>query len=171
MASSSFVSPSFAPNDPAFSPSSTSKDVNHRVKMRLKTRCRFSLHVAKKSGVGAPDKDFNRLLQILNNVDSQGVDVKRSYLARLWNKGVNFYVVTVLFDLRNSLLTFGDALEKIRRRALLEQVVHVKTTKRDHASFLHLHMVCQEFMPDNWSLLTATTDESESDATDLEDDN
>jgi hypothetical protein len=169
--STSFVSTSFAPNEPAFTPTSTSMEVNRRIKTRLRAPWRFGLQVAKKSGGGAPGEDFNRLLHILNNVDSQGVDVKRSYLARLWNQGVNFYVVTVLFDLRNGLLTFGDALAKIRRRALLEQVVHVKTTKRDHASFLHLHMVCQEFMPANWSFFTAVTDESESDATDLEDNN
>jgi hypothetical protein len=166
--SGTYVSPSYAPNDPSFSPTTPSPTSIARLNTILRTAPRVRPPVARSGS--SSGKDFNQVLHILDNLHFSGIDVKRSYLHRLWARGVNYYVVRVLLDLRDGYLTFGDAFEKIRRRAVLEEVVHKKTTKRDHATFLHLHVVCRELMPPDWSSLTSVTDQAESDATDQEED-
>lgn len=107
-------------------------------------------------------KTFMKILNALNDVEKQKKASPHSYLARLWKFGeINYYVMTTLIDLKRGNLTLGDVFNKIRERAVLEGVVHKRTSKRDHALFVHLTTVGKYFMPENWATVFSDPEDTD----------
>lgn len=103
------------------------------------------------SGTLRLGKDFMQILKAVNDVEQRHKASPHSYLSKLWTfEEINCYVMTVLIDLKRGNLALGDAFFKIRERAVLEGVVHKRTSKRDTALQNHLNTLCEYFMPDNW---------------------
>lgn len=109
-------------------------------------------------------KTFSQILNALNDVEQRKIASPHSYLTRLWKHGeINYYVMSVFIDLKRGNLSLGDVFNKIRERAVLEGVVHKKTSKRDHALNIHLTDVGNYFMPDNWVNVTIRSDPEDTD--------